>query len=113
MPLYRQEVHDAIHGLEKDPTFSKLALMGGMEEQTSQPKKNGESTNVTLSPGQIKFLNKLAQSLKKNTGTDFNASAVAQALIDAVEKMEVDLSKATSLEDFKKLLIEGRKGSEN
>jgi carbon storage regulator len=110
MPLYRQEVHEAIH---PEPNFSNLALMGDSGEQGHPPKKNGEPTSVTLSHRQFKFLNSLAQVLKKKTGTDFDASAVAQGLIDAVEELDVDLTKAACLQDFKKLLAEKQKGSED
>jgi carbon storage regulator len=87
VPVYRQEVFDAIHG--------KIRLPSAVDPEEDE--SIGEEA-----------ADRLALSLTENSGSQVSRSMVIKAILEAVAAMEENLSQATSLEHLKQLLLRRR-----
>ncbi|MCI0641117.1 MAG: carbon storage regulator CsrA [Gemmataceae bacterium] len=87
--VYRQEVYDAIH---KTQDSSKSAWQ-------KTPKRESVS---------LEALDRLAGKLTEKSKNFVNRAMVIEAILEAAAALEANLSSATSLEEFKEILLRRR-----
>src|SRR5438270_337847 len=106
IPVHRQEVYDAIHGIESMPAPPPIVAPVQPAPSFAAKTEPVFSSVASKEPSQDGFLDRVAGALQAQTGVLINSHMVAQAILEAaIQELGNELRHSPSLEQLKQLVL--------